>query len=419
MLLVDKAGIGGFCDFILTIAIVSFILFHFKPLLIALKLRKISREAITESELFREMRKINPFLTHKGEEMGNVEITDYINEYTTITYPGKRRVAQTIPGILTALGILGTFIGLVKGLVTFNVTNTETLSSSINHLMGGIRLAFYTSIVAIFSSIIWTFMDKLFLRFYDTTLEDFYRKIKFRFSLSTSKKGENTQFDNSFFQKLEKSFEKGMEKFAHVIRKEISSEFERLSKMNEELRMIQGEFAREVSGICNDLRNFRSNASELINQTREINLQGEKNIKELLSVTSALGKEAKQLSESSEKARILQGEIGKWSSEITEKLSNILNSFETSETMLKKQQNLTSENWQKCNDELKYISNMLNESVVKFSREASDSLENVIKEMDRLLSEATKYLSVTIKETKELMEELPGIVDELGKKLGK
>lgn len=43
---------------------------------------------------------------------------EYINEETVIDKPGHAQLADLIPGLLTSLGILGTFMGLMQGLTS-------------------------------------------------------------------------------------------------------------------------------------------------------------------------------------------------------------------------------------------------------------------------------------------------------------
>lgn len=51
------------------------------------------------------------------------------------------------PTLMGALGILGTFIGIIIGLLNFN---TESIDTSIPVLLGGLKTAFITSIVGMF-----------------------------------------------------------------------------------------------------------------------------------------------------------------------------------------------------------------------------------------------------------------------------
>jgi DNA anti-recombination protein RmuC len=56
----------------------------------------------------------------------------------------------SLPGAVTSLGILGTFIGIFIGLYRFDVNN---ISDSIPLLLGGLRTAFLTSIVGLLTSL--------------------------------------------------------------------------------------------------------------------------------------------------------------------------------------------------------------------------------------------------------------------------
>ncbi len=61
--------------------------------------------------------------------------------------PGnKRRGNALLPTLLTSLGILGTFVGILYGLYHFDVTD---LQSSIPKLLDGLKLAFGTSVVGL------------------------------------------------------------------------------------------------------------------------------------------------------------------------------------------------------------------------------------------------------------------------------
>ncbi len=59
-----------------------------------------------------------------------------------------------------ALGILGTFIGIIIGLLNFN---TESIDTSIPVLLGGLKTAFITSIVGMFFAILFNGLDAFFL----------------------------------------------------------------------------------------------------------------------------------------------------------------------------------------------------------------------------------------------------------------
>ena len=72
-------------------------------------------------------------------------------------FAGKaRRIVDAVPSIITSLGIFGTFIGIVAGLMDFDPQNID---GSIPTLLEGLKTAFNTSIIGMLASILF----KLFL----------------------------------------------------------------------------------------------------------------------------------------------------------------------------------------------------------------------------------------------------------------
>ena len=81
-------------------------------------------------------------------------IEDYINEellYSAVNKP----FADQLGGIMTGLGILFTFIGLVYGLRNFDASTVDVMQSSTQALMAGIKIAFLTSIFGLIYSLLY------------------------------------------------------------------------------------------------------------------------------------------------------------------------------------------------------------------------------------------------------------------------
>ncbi|MCD8153555.1 MAG: MotA/TolQ/ExbB proton channel family protein [Clostridiales bacterium] len=101
--------------------------------------------------------KINDFTDSiVSSEEGIGEIEDYINE-DELDIHVHRRLLDMVPDIFTSLGILGTFVGLVWGLKDFNPTDYSAMTSSVSALVGGIKVAFLTSIYGISFAVIYTY----------------------------------------------------------------------------------------------------------------------------------------------------------------------------------------------------------------------------------------------------------------------
>ena len=86
---------------------------------------------------------------------------EYINEETVVDKPGHAQLAELIPGLLTSLGILGTFIGLMQGLTSVDFTNAEGTIQSIPQLLGGMRFAFATSVAGISCSLLFNMFNRM------------------------------------------------------------------------------------------------------------------------------------------------------------------------------------------------------------------------------------------------------------------
>lgn len=84
------------------------------------------------------------------------DIRSFINE-EAIEEHAHRSLLDLIPDILTSLGILGTFVGLVMGLREFDPSGYEQMAGSVTPLINGIKVAFITSIYGISLSLAFSF----------------------------------------------------------------------------------------------------------------------------------------------------------------------------------------------------------------------------------------------------------------------
>ncbi len=89
----------------------------------------------------------------------NVE--DYINDDTVTHGPGNATLAELIPNLLTSLGILGTFMGLSRGLSSLNFADSTELVQGIPNLLEGMRFAFGTSVAGISCSIVFNMLNRI------------------------------------------------------------------------------------------------------------------------------------------------------------------------------------------------------------------------------------------------------------------
>ncbi|MCR4909246.1 MAG: MotA/TolQ/ExbB proton channel family protein [Lachnospiraceae bacterium] len=98
-------------------------------------------------------------IVHTDKTYYKCNIDEYIN-YDLVDAVIHRNRLNQIPGVMTGLGILGTFIGLALGLQSFNTGTSAEIANSIEPLMNGIKVAFHTSIYGMVFSLTFNYVYK-------------------------------------------------------------------------------------------------------------------------------------------------------------------------------------------------------------------------------------------------------------------
>lgn len=87
----------------------------------------------------------------------------FFSEQQLVDIPLNTEFFKHLPGILTGVGIIGTFYGLMIGLNHFDPSTPEQVSSSVNNLLRDVLYAFLGSAFAITFSILITWLEKFCL----------------------------------------------------------------------------------------------------------------------------------------------------------------------------------------------------------------------------------------------------------------
>lgn len=87
----------------------------------------------------------------------------YFSEQQLVDIPLNTEFFKHLPGILTGVGIIGTFYGLMIGLNHFDPSTPEQVNSSVNNLLHDVLYAFMGSAFAIAASIFITWLEKFSL----------------------------------------------------------------------------------------------------------------------------------------------------------------------------------------------------------------------------------------------------------------
>ena len=112
----------------------------------------------TLDKLFGEYREKVQHQRETGQIVSDID--EVLNEDVLALYTWKGVIAQ-IPGTLTGLGILGTFVGLLLGLRNISFVTVEAALGSVQSILSGIDTAFYTSIAGVILSILFNILNNV------------------------------------------------------------------------------------------------------------------------------------------------------------------------------------------------------------------------------------------------------------------
>ncbi|MCR5507694.1 MAG: MotA/TolQ/ExbB proton channel family protein [Lachnospiraceae bacterium] len=113
-------------------------------------------------EQFKDYRYEQERILNSDKAYYKCDMEDYVNYDLVDSLIHRNRMNQ-VAGVMTGLGILGTFIGLSLGLQSFNTGSTAEITDSIEPLMAGIKVAFHTSIYGMVFSLVFNYVYKRIL----------------------------------------------------------------------------------------------------------------------------------------------------------------------------------------------------------------------------------------------------------------
>ncbi|AGB41055.1 hypothetical protein Halha_1101 [Halobacteroides halobius DSM 5150] len=201
-----------------------------------------------------------------GEQKNNYFATieaDYFFDEAFITNKINIKLFNYIPQLLIALGIFGTFLGLVQGLEGLKIGNASQTQNSIKNLISGVNLSFLTSLYGIAYSILVTFFQKLFIGDIVTELNSLASQFDLIFPKNTQEDGVKELYNE--LEKQTASMESMATDFAEVVDQKISATLE--ENLGPTLEKL-GESAERLADIS---ENTNQNAIEkLVENTGEI-----------------------------------------------------------------------------------------------------------------------------------------------------
>lgn len=146
----------------------------------------------------------------------------FFNATTLAPWLSGNRLIVSVPSMLVAIGVLGTFLGLVIGLsgLDANASDTATLRAGIGTLISGASVAFTTSIWGVFLSLLAGFVERAFERAIKAYLNQLNNTLSFLFPTVSSEQTlihieDSSEQSKEALQTLHKKIGEELEKSVH------------------------------------------------------------------------------------------------------------------------------------------------------------------------------------------------------------
>lgn len=133
---------------------------------LANKKRDLCNKALEHKEYGRLWREFDESLVNSGDGKRLFNTLDAAHFFNALTLAGsltQNRLLAAVPGFLTAIGVVGTFVGLQLALSQLQLqqnAGVEELRDGIGSLINGASIAFMTSIWGIGTSLLFNFAEK-------------------------------------------------------------------------------------------------------------------------------------------------------------------------------------------------------------------------------------------------------------------
>ena len=253
------------------------------------------------------------------------DIEDYINEDSVIDKPGHSQLAELIPSLLTSLGILGTFVGLMEGLTSVNFSNAQGTMDSIPLLLTGMRFAFATSVAGITCSLLFNMFYRMCVgracRALDSFDEAFYelampRPLSPEVQLICQKQDEEERLAHiaeAVGSRVSASLEMAVSRAMDPLTKSLDTFIQGATQEQVEgVRRIVGQFVSQLNAQLSGQMTTLGHTMDMVSQGQ---LQTQKNLQNTLNAAQAMAADAQTMQTAcAQMAQSLQSWVDDWKS---------------------------------------------------------------------------------------------------------
>ncbi len=374
-------------------------------------------------ELFTEQRLKDEFqdyifelnrITNTEKAYYKCDIEDYIN-YDLVDSVMHRNVLNQVPGVMTGLGILGTFIGLSLGLQHFSTGTTAEVTNSIGPLMDGIKVAFHTSIYGLVFSLMFNYAYKRKLDEAENAVKEFIVAYKKYVLPDTTTDGINKLMELQ--QQQVTAIRRMTDRVSSDLQTMLDPQFERLNgtitdfgnmatrTQMDAMAMVVKEFIRQMN---QSLAGSFQQLQEIVNQSYAAQQQNAQMMQNILKET---GSNAVNLQEINRQTGAVAGNLNAYAQsvagmqqEMEKNLSNLYAETEKQKGIIIQEQNYLSD--------LAAYRISLNESGNRLSADLKEQ-ESLLGEIRSLVIKLNKQVSGSNADLQQALDHQTEVLEEL------
>jgi ABC-type transporter Mla subunit MlaD len=345
--------------------------------------------------------KISAAGEEKNKYLATIESEYFFNE-NLLENKYNYRLYNYFPQALIAIGIFGTFLGLVLGLNGLNLETSETTQESIRILIDGVKLSFVTSLYGVSHSILLTFYKRWLLGNIENKIYSLAGIINSLFPKNTQDDGvKELHFE---LERQTSSLESLATNLAEVLDEKISNSMEKnfkplLEKLVDSVEASQNNNQEVINSILENTGEIISSATkdELENLTTSLNGVTQRNEKLFNNLGNSIDKiedlisnQEKIINQTNKSASNVK-ETNSSILEISDELENVMQGFSNFSEKQQTSFNDFSKMLEDMNDYMEQQSKM--NKMISLTFEENLKVSNAQKEIYQDLNSTSKNLN--------------------------
>lgn len=259
----------------------------------------VFEDSVLDAQFAKYQRRIKAHTTKKGMVTSACSVEEYINEDLLDQIAGTH-YNSVVSGTMSGLGILGTFLGLTLGMLSFTGNDIFTISDNIAPLLSGMKVAFHTSVYGIFFSLVFNFVYRGIMADAYTRLTTFLETFHECTEPPVSQVDENmnamliyqANMANSMKSIMElmkcneesqiKGLDKIVQQFMNQLSESLGTEFDSLGRNLKDACETQSTYARNFQRLEESTR-LLLDASRAMQDSMQLSLERQQHVEEKLN----------------------------------------------------------------------------------------------------------------------------------------